>query len=194
MNLAVTIALYALICKEEGKPFKFPGNRRMWENVADMSAARNNARFQVFVSLKGAEVKKEGEEVAMFNIHDGDKVHFMDLWPKIGEYFGVPLPPNTEAFTGPDPKPGEMSVQVPLSKEMPPKKDIWNSIATKSNLDTSAFEYATWEFAEFATGRTWPDDGDMTRAREAGWDVTVDTWQMWKETFDKMKELKIIPA
>ena len=84
MNLAVTIALYATICKEEGKPFKFPGNKTMWNNLADMSAARNNARFQMFVAEKGRELAVE-DGGAVFNIHDGDKIRFKDLWPKIAE-------------------------------------------------------------------------------------------------------------
>ncbi|KAJ3039484.1 hypothetical protein HDV00_012164 [Rhizophlyctis rosea] len=193
MNIAVTLALYAVICKEEGKPFKFPGNRVMYNNVVDMSAASNNAKFQEWCAENSGRIKgKDGG--AVFNIHNGDTVRWSDLWPKIGEYFSVPLPSEKEAFTIPDPKAGQMACQVQLSKEMPAKKDLWDSIAKKHNLDASAYEYATWKFGEFATGRSWSDEGDMTRAREAGWDVTVDSWQTWKESFDKMKELKIIPA
>lgn len=84
MNLASTLAIYAIICKEERKPFKFPGNNLMWNNVADQSAAKNNARFQVFVAERWREVKGE-DGGAVFNIHDGDKIRFRDLWPKIGE-------------------------------------------------------------------------------------------------------------
>ncbi|KND03569.1 uncharacterized protein SPPG_01044 [Spizellomyces punctatus DAOM BR117] len=188
MNLAVTLALYAVLRKELGQPFTFPGNQIMYDNIVDHSAAINNARFQLWC---GENLEKTGNRA--FNIHDGDKIRFRDVWPKIANYFGLSLPSEAEFFTIPKPKPGEIALQLSVEEYAKDKHDLWRKISQKYGLDESAFNYATWDFADFATGRTWPDDGDMSRAREAGWTTTVDSFEMYKEVFEKMKRLQMIP-
>lgn len=77
---------------------------------------------------------------------------------------------------------------------MPKQKDVWDRIASKHSLDTKAFDYATWDFGDFACGRVWPDDGDMSAARGVGWDVTIDSWEDgWKQVFEELKKDGIIP-
>jgi len=185
MNFAVTVGLYATVVKELGEPFVFPGNQIIWEAVEDHSTAVNNARFQWFVA------GKDEAHGNIFNIHNGDKVRFAELWFKIASYFGLALP--EPLFTIPNPAPGEIKNQLPLDQYMKDKDDLWEKISKKHNLDPTAFKYATWDFGNFVTGRTWGDEGDMTAARSVGWDVTIDTYQSYVEVFEKMKELKIIP-
>ncbi|KAJ3177094.1 hypothetical protein HDU85_006020 [Gaertneriomyces sp. JEL0708] len=192
MNFGVTIALYAMIQKELGKPFIFPGNKIMYNNIVDHSAAMNNAAFQVWLSTHVGQGKVEGNRA--FNIHDGNKIRWKDVWPKIARYFGLTVPSEDEMFTKPTPKEGEIGGEISLPEYMKDKDEVWNKMVKKYGLDPKAFEYATWEFGDFITHRTWPDDADMSRAREAGWTTTVDSYQMWANAFDKMKKLKIIPA
>jgi nucleoside-diphosphate-sugar epimerase len=40
MNMAVTLAVYASICKETGRPFVFPGSPQQYNAVADVTDAR----------------------------------------------------------------------------------------------------------------------------------------------------------
>ncbi|KAJ3054381.1 hypothetical protein HK097_001990 [Rhizophlyctis rosea] len=197
MNLAVSIALYATLCREQKKPFKFPGNQVSWNAVTDHSAAENNAAFQLWAAENLEKTKGKA-----FNICNGDQVRFRDLWPKIAkygdshlkEYFDVSLPSDRDAFTIPEPKSGETANQIVMAKEMPGQLDVWEPIAKKYNLDPSAYKYATWDFIDFITGLTWSMNGDMSAARQAGWITTVDTFEMFRKAFDRMKELKIIPA
>ena len=77
MNFATTIALYAVVQKELGQPFLFPGNEKSWNRLSDQSAASNNARFQLWSALND-DIKHEA-----FNIANGDLVRLRELWPKI---------------------------------------------------------------------------------------------------------------
>lgn len=79
MNFAVTIALYASLQKELGRPLLFPGNARSWERISDHSTASNNARFQLWCVLN-EDIKQEA-----FNIANGDLVQMRDLWPRIAK-------------------------------------------------------------------------------------------------------------
>ena len=77
MNFAVTLALYATIQKELGRPLLFPGNEKSWHRISDHSTASNNARFQLW-SAQNEQIKHE-----IFNIANGDLLHLRDLWPKL---------------------------------------------------------------------------------------------------------------
>jgi hypothetical protein len=47
MNLMTGIAFYAVICKELGEPFVYPGNDFSWNAEYDHSSVGNDADFQV---------------------------------------------------------------------------------------------------------------------------------------------------
>jgi nucleoside-diphosphate-sugar epimerase len=44
MNMSVTLAVYATICRETGRPFLFPGSAAQWNGLTDMTDARLLAR------------------------------------------------------------------------------------------------------------------------------------------------------
>ncbi len=44
MNMGVTLAVYASLCRETGRPFRFPGSRVQWNCLTDMTDARLLAR------------------------------------------------------------------------------------------------------------------------------------------------------
>jgi nucleoside-diphosphate-sugar epimerase len=44
MNMGVTLAVYATICRETGRPFVFPGSAVQWNSLTDMTDARLLAR------------------------------------------------------------------------------------------------------------------------------------------------------
>ena len=44
MNMGVTLAVYATICRETGRPFVFPGSPQQWEGLTDVTDARVLAR------------------------------------------------------------------------------------------------------------------------------------------------------
>ncbi len=44
MNMGVTLAAYATICRETGRPFLFPGSAMQWNGLTDMTDARLLAR------------------------------------------------------------------------------------------------------------------------------------------------------
>ncbi len=40
MNMGTTLAVYATICRETGRPFRFPGSEAQWNGLTDMTDAR----------------------------------------------------------------------------------------------------------------------------------------------------------
>ena len=50
MNMGTTLAVYASICKETGRPFRWPGSQAQWQGISDMTDARVLAKHLVWAS------------------------------------------------------------------------------------------------------------------------------------------------
>ena len=114
-NMGVTLATYATICRETGRPFVFPGSIQQWEGLTDVTDARVLAKH-----LEWAATSEAGRNQA-FNIVNGDIFRWRWLWPRLAADFGI------EAA-------GYPSKRRPLEPELADKGPIWADIAAKHRL------------------------------------------------------------
>ncbi|KAJ9099717.1 hypothetical protein QFC20_005595 [Naganishia adeliensis] len=189
MSLAVTLGLYAAIHKHLGKPLNFPGSSATYNLPYDFSTADHNAAHQLYLVNK-----KEAYDRA-FNVHDGKPLKFAEVWSKVADYFGLNLP-NPPADEAPDANAiGKEVVLLHSSADFGKQnKSAIESWVKKHDLDPSAAEYATWDFLDFATARTWSDLASLDEAKSVGWTEQCDTWEQgFKAVFDAMRRDKMIP-
>ncbi len=66
MNMGTTLAVYASLCRELGRPFRFPGSLTQWDGLTDMTDARLLARQILWAAITPA-----AADMA-FNVVDGD--------------------------------------------------------------------------------------------------------------------------
>lgn len=66
MNMGTTLACYATLCRELGRPFVFPGSAVQWNGLTDMTDARLLARQLLWASTE----PKAANEA--FNVVNGD--------------------------------------------------------------------------------------------------------------------------
>ena len=83
MNLGTTLAVYASICKETGRPFQFPGSEAQWKGLSDVTDARMLAKQLAWAADTDA-AKNEA-----FNIVNGDVFRWSWLWRRLAAWFGV---------------------------------------------------------------------------------------------------------
>ena len=84
MSMALTLAIYMLICREMGVPPMFPGNKFFFNQcVDDSSYAPSIADLSVWA------VTDEHTENEAFNHQNGDVFVWKQLWGKLGQYFGI---------------------------------------------------------------------------------------------------------
>lgn len=87
MNIGVTLAVYATICRETGHPFVFPGSAQQWHGLTDVTDARVLAKH-----MEWAATSEAGRNQA-FNIVNGDIFRWRWLWPKLAADFKIEAAP-----------------------------------------------------------------------------------------------------
>jgi nucleoside-diphosphate-sugar epimerase len=174
MNMGVTLAVYAAICRETGRPFEFPGSVQQWDGLTDVTDARVLARH-----LEWAASSDAGRDQA-FNIVNGDIFRWRWLWPRLAADFGIEPAPYRGRPT-------------PLEPQLAKAGPLWSEIAAKHSLaepDISKLSSA-WH-TDLDLGREIEVVTDMTKSRLAGFDVYQPTLCSFLELFARLRRERII--
>jgi len=175
MNLGTTLAIYASICKETGRPFRFPGSAAQWNGLSDVTDARILAKQLLWASTTAA-AKNEA-----FNIVNGDYFRWSWLWNKIAAYFGVE----------PVGYKGEIR---PLEKEMVNDAEVWKEIAKRHNLkETDLNRLASAWHTDLDLGRPIEVMTDMSKSRKLGFTDYQNTEDSFYDLFEQLKKEQLIP-
>lgn len=176
MNMAVTLAVYASICKHTGRPFLFPGSPEQYGAVADVTDARILAK-----QLHWAAVT-EGAQNTPFNTVNGDLFRWTWLWAQISGYFGLEVAEY----------PGH---PVPLETQMADAPALWAEIVAKHGLqDIAVGKLASWWHSDADLGRTLECFTDMTNSRALGFTAYQQTTHSFFDVFDTLRAQRIIPS
>lgn len=81
MNMGTTLAAYASLCRETGRPFRFPGSEAQWNGLTDMTSATQLARHLVWAATTPAAANQA------FNVVNGDVFRWKWMWGRIAEWF-----------------------------------------------------------------------------------------------------------
>lgn len=172
MNLAMVIAVYATICKELGLPLKFPGTETCYGKLAQVTDAEQLKDGSIWAAL-------HGDSNEAYNLTNGDIFRWRRLWKSIADYFEIPVDyPQTISLTG----------------MMADKKELWSEIQKRHGLQKIPYEdLAAWPFGDFILRCDWDVISDTTKIRQAGFNKTVHTPDMFNRLFDEFRDKKIIP-
>ena len=176
MNMAVTLAVYASICKHTGQPFVYPGSSQQYNAVTDVTDARLLAK-----QLLWAATTPEAANMP-FNTANGDVFRWIWLWGQIADYFGI------EAAEYP-------GHPTPLEEQMSDADGIWKEIVSKHGLqDIPVNKLASWWHSDADLGRELECFTDMANSRKLGFDAYQPTRESFTDVFDELRARKIIPA
>ncbi len=176
MNMGVTLAVYATICRETGQPFVFPGSHLQWNALTDVTDARLLAHHLEWAALSPQARNQP------FNVVNGDIFRWRWLWPQLASYFGI------EPGGPPDP------IQ-PLAAKFADAGRLWQSIADKHALaERDIDKLASWWHTDSDLGRQLECVNDMTKSRLLGFTLYQETRASFFELFDRLRQENIIPA
>ncbi len=175
MNLGTTLAVYASICKETGRPFQFPGSAAQWNGLSDVTDARMLARQLVWAADTDA-ARNEA-----FNIVNGDVFRWSWLWPKLAEWFGV----QAAGFDG---------TVRPLEAAMANDHALWRALASRHGLaEPDLDRLASAWHTDLDLGRPLEVMTDMANSRRLGFSAYQATDVSFYDLFERLRSERLIP-
>ena len=175
MNMGVTLAVYATICREIGRPFSFPGSAVQWNGLTDMTDATLLARH-----LEWAATTEAARNQA-FNIVNGDVFRWSWMWTRLADWFGI----------SPAPYPEE---GIPLERQLINAGPVWADIARKYRLaEPDLGRLASAWHTDADLGRPIEVVTDMSKSRQLGFLDYQATDQSFFNLFVRLREARIIP-
>jgi nucleoside-diphosphate-sugar epimerase len=175
MNLGTTLAVYASICKETGRPFRWPGSQAQWQGLSDVTDARIIAKQLVWAATT------EAAHNEAYNIVNGDVFRWSWLWGKLADWFGV----EAVGFDG---------TIHPLETEMAGDADVWRDIATRHGLtEPDLSRLASAWHTDLDLGRPIEVMTDMANSRERGFKEYRRTENSFFDLFAQLRTDRLIP-
>ena len=175
MNMGVTLAAYATLCRETGRPFVFPGSSVQWKGLTDMTDARLLARH-----LEWASTTEAARDLA-FNVVNGDVFRWSWMWSRLAASFGIE----------PAPFPAE---PMPLERQLADAASAWAGIARRHGLvEPDLDRLASAWHTDADLGRPIEVVTDMSRSRRLGFLDYQPTDQSFLDLFERLRATRVIP-
>jgi nucleoside-diphosphate-sugar epimerase len=175
MNMGVTLAAYAAICRETGRGFQYPGSQEQWEAVTDVTDAGLLADHLVWAATTPAAANQA------LNIVNGDVFRWRRLWPRLAAALDVEAVP----FNG---------EPAPLERQMADAEEIWPEIVRRHGLrDLKIEKLASWWHTDADLGRTVETFTDMGRSRRLGFLGVRDSESSFTDLFSRLRAERIVP-
>lgn len=175
MNMALTLSVYATLCKKLGQPFIFPGSEEQWNFITDVTDADLLGEQLIWASTH-----PEGANEP-FNIANGDVFRWRWLWPQLAEYFGVEWE-------------GYQDAPRPLEPRMTGMEAAWAEIADEHNLvESDLGRLASWWHTDGDLGRNIEVLTDMTKSKEAGFLGFRSTPLSFFDKVERYRAARILP-
>ncbi len=175
MNMGVTLAVYASICRHTGRPFLFPGSSVQWNSLTDMTDARLLGRHLIWASTTPAARNQA------FNIVNGDVFRWSWMWGRLAHWFGLEPAPLT----------GEGK---PLEQQLADAEPIWAEIAATHGLKEPNLHslISPWH-TDADLGRPIEVVTDMSKSRRFGFLDYVPTDDSFFALFQQLRDEHFIP-
>ncbi len=175
MNMGVTLAAYATLCRETGRPFVFPGSSAQWNGLTDMTDARLLARHLQWASTTAAARNKA------FNVVNGDVFRWNWMWGRLADWFGIEPAPFPEQ-------------PMPLERQLADAAPAWAEIARRHGLvEPDLGRLASAWHTDADLGRPIEVVTDMGRSRGLGFLDYQPTDGSFLDLFERLRAARVIP-
>jgi nucleoside-diphosphate-sugar epimerase len=175
MNMGTTLAVYASLCRETGRLFRFPGSEAQWNGLTDMTSATQLARHLVWAATTPAAADQA------FNVVNGDVFRWKWMWGRIADWFGL----TPAEFDG---------TIMPLETQMAEDAEIWRRLAARENLvEPDLDRLASPWHTDADLGRPIEVVTDMGKSRRLGFLDYQPTDDAFFALFEQLRAERIIP-
>lgn len=173
MNLALSIALYASLCRAHNLPLRFPGSAQTWHSIVDHTDAELLADATLWAATH------PGAGNAAFNVNNGDVWRWSELWPRIAQWFELASAPP---------------VRLSCAQLFRDYQAAWHDLARQHQLvEADILKLSDGHFADFVFGWEYDMFGDGSKLRRAGFGGGIATDEMFFRLFCQLRAQQVIP-
>ncbi|NJQ18665.1 SDR family oxidoreductase [Pantoea sp. LS15] len=172
MNLALSIALYASLCKAQGLPLRFPGTEQTWHSIVDHTDAGLLAEATLWAATTSAAQNQA------FNVNNGDIWRWSELWPRIARWFELESAPP---------------VRLSFHQLFKDYREVWRELARDRLVETDILQLNDGHFADFVFSWNYDMFGDGSKLRRSGFTRMQATDEMFFNLFAQLRAARIIP-
>jgi nucleoside-diphosphate-sugar epimerase len=175
MNMGVTLAVHASLCKATGRPFAFPGSAVQWNGLTDMTDARLLARQLLWASTTPAARDQA------FNVVNGDVFRWSWMWQQIAGWFEL----QPADFEG---------AGIPLEEQLSDAAPLWRDLVVRHGLVEPELGVLTspWH-TDADLGRPIEVVTDMSKSRKLGFLDYQPTDESFFALFEQLRADRLIP-
>ncbi|XP_065870511.1 3-oxo-Delta(4,5)-steroid 5-beta-reductase-like [Euphorbia lathyris] len=178
INSVGTLCVYAAICKHQGLPLIFPGNRASWEGYWFASDADLIAEQQIWAAVD-PNAKNEA-----FNCSNGDVFKWKHLWKVLADEFKI----ENYGF-------GEDDKRLRLDEMMKNMGGLWDEIVKEKELvDSEVEKVAIWGLLDLVFNGDGGFMDTMNKSKELGFFGFRNTHKSFIYWIDKLKSHRIVPS
>lgn len=189
MNLALTYAVYFLLCAELDVEARMPTNVTYWNDTEDQSDATLIAELTIWASTTPAAANEA------FNCVNGDVFRYRYMWPRLASFFGARATSN-QNFEKPRPvEEGALQQEFSVIEWLGDKQPVWETLCDRAGIPEAkaTFGFVTPFIMDWAFRRSWSATLSMSKARKLGWTGYLDSYESNIRVFQRFRELKQIP-
>ena len=175
MNMGTTLAVYASLCRETGRPFAFPGSAAQWDGLTDMTDAGQLAQHMLWATETPAAHNEA------FNVVNGDVFRWSWMWSRLAAWFNLTPAP----FDG---------IVRPLATQMAEDAPIWRDIVVREKLVEPDLDRLSspWH-TDADLGRPIEVVTDMSKSRRLGFREYQPTDDAFFALFTRLRAERLIP-
>jgi nucleoside-diphosphate-sugar epimerase len=173
-NIMGVTAVYGSLCRELGRPMIFPGPKRRFETLTQVTDAGLMSRAMIWAATDPRCANQA------FNTGNGDQIRWCDMWPKVASLFGC------EARSSGD---------IDIVEFLHDNRETWSAMVARHGLAPHALEeIADPDYAGFVFSAEWDEVTSLVKARNAGFCEAMDSEMMILDVLDSYRQHKAIPS
>ena len=176
MNMGVTLAVYAAICRETGRGFHFPGSREQWEAVTDITDASLLADHLVWASTTPAAAEPRAQHRQRRRL------------PLAAAVAAAGRRARGRARAVRRRRPRRSSSRWPTPARSGPRSCAVTACATSAST-----RLASWWHTDADLGRTIETFTDMGHSRRLGFLGVRDSESSFTDLFARLRAERIVP-
>lgn len=176
MNMGLTLAVYASICRERGLAMRFPGSWVQWNSLTDMTDAKLLAAHMRWAATTTVCANQA------FNVVNGDVFRWRWMWPRLAAWFDI----DADLLASGDGQP----LAIQLAEAQP----VWSAMCEKYGLVVTELDdvASSWH-TDADLSRPIEVVTDMSKSRKLGFDRYQATDDSFFELFKRLRHQRIIP-